>query len=181
MIAPSKREVFLVWDIWAVIQTFLLSALIIIQTKQKVLVLITILGALVGGIAVVFFHDIPLYYLIGILLSVAIYWLTDVLLWRAHEIDTFEYFALFHYVDVPTLLGLGLLILYQGTIAWLHDTIPTAEERIFLSGAIAFQLMFGNGIIVLTKMGITNRRFIRLRQRSRMAKRSKQKAARVER
>lgn len=171
MIAPSKREVFLVWDIWAIIQTFLLSLLILLQTNQKWLVVITLIGVLSGGIAVVFFHDVPLFYLVGIWLSVAAYSLSDVLLSRAHEIDTFEYFALLHYVDVPTLLGLGLLILYQGTIAWLHDTIPTEAERIFLSGAIAFQLMFGNVIIVLTKTGTTNRRFIKLRRRRRAARR----------
>lgn len=167
MLPPSQREVFLVWDIWAIIQTFLLSLLILLQTNQKWLVVITIVGVLSGGTAVVFFHDMPLIYLIGLWLSVAAYSLSDVLLWRSKEIDTFEYFALWHYVDVPTLLGLGLLIAYQGTIAWLHDATPTAAERIFLSGAIAFQLMFGNVIIVLTKTGITNRRFNKLRHQAR--------------
>jgi hypothetical protein len=176
---PIQREVFLVWDIWAIIQTFVLSLLILLQTNQKWLVVITICGVLSGGIAVVFFHDVPLIYLFGIWVSVAAYSLSDVLLWRAQEIDTFEFFALWHYVDVPTLLGLGLLLLYQGTIAWLHETPPIAAERIFLSGAIAFQLMFGNVIIVLTKTGITNRRFIRLRRRRRVAKRSAQNADRT--
>ena len=160
---PSQREVFLVWDIWAIIQTFLLSLLILLQTNQKWLVIITICGVLSGGIAVVFFHDVPLYYLIGLWLSVAAYSLSDVLLWRSQEIDTFEFFALWHYVDLPTLLGLGLLFGYQGTIAWLHDQAPIVTERVFLSGAIAFQLMFGNVIIVLTKTGLTrSRRFMRL-------------------
>jgi len=155
---PPHHEVFLVWDIWAVIQTFALSFLIIVQTNKKSLVLLTILGVLSGGIAVLVFHDIPIRYLFGIWISMVVYSVSDWLLWRSQEINTFEFFALWHYVDVPTVAGLTLLIIYERVIGWLHDARHTPTESIFLSGAIAFQLIFGNVIIVLTKTGVTRSR-----------------------
>lgn len=137
-----------IWELGAIVQAIIFSVILIFEPEEKTgfrkIALILFLIGIFGLFAILSlgFHQIEAYQImvLSILVSFSI---ADIVMFKVTKLKTYK-MALW-YVDVPILLALCLLTFHAG--------FPIKEDhRRFYSGAIAFQLLFGNILLFLIRL-----------------------------
>lgn len=146
-----------IWEFWAVANSILATLFLQMASKGRGEVWTAIIsGALsIWALGALGFHHLTIIGLrhgvaYGVLLTISVvgYTLSDFLLWAHGGLKKAEFVEIFYFVDVPVLIGFVMFFCRLPLAQRGHDGN-------FTGGAVTFQLILSNIILVLIRSRIT--------------------------